>query len=415
MNDQVKFSQDDFSNLPAEEAMGLLIDHAARINASDLFLFSNERHVEVAVRQLGTIKKVRTLARDMGRRLMVHLKVLANISIDESRRPMDGRFSRDMSQGQRVDVRVDTIPTLHGEDFTLRLLVRDSQRRELSQLGLTHRQANELVAMLNSPGGMILVTGPTSSGKTTTLYACLNYLNNGARKINTIEDPLEYSQPGVRQSEVNVRIGVDFPDLLRSVLRQSPDVIMIGEVRDGVTARTAVRAANSGHLVLATLHAPIAAAAMHSLLALDVHPYFLANSLRGVIAQRLVRTLCPNCKQEFDEIDLSDTPETFQDIESLLQDGQRASLYVAPGCEQCGFSGYTDRIGVFEVLNVSRGLRTAIAQSRPAKEIQQQAIVEGMVEFRRSGLLKVAQGVTTIEEIMRSVPAEFLGIDDEEE
>src|SRR5262249_28636974 len=185
------------------------------------------------------------------------------------------------------------------EDVTLRLLQRDTQLLAISQLGLPRHDFNELQGALASPSGMLLVTGPTGSGKTTTLYACLNSLNNGARKINTIEDPIEYAIDGVRQSQVNLKLQVDFPDLLRNVLRQTPDVIMIGEIRDGVTAATAVHAANSGHLVLATLHAPTAAGAIQSMVSLGVHPHFLASSLVGVIAQRLVRTLCPQCKMPF--------------------------------------------------------------------------------------------------------------------
>src|SRR5207237_1310142 len=189
------------------------------------------------------------------------------------------------------------------------------------------------------------------AGKTTTLYACLNYLNNGQRKINTIEDPIEYALAGVRQSQVNPRLEVDFPELLRSVLRQAPDVIMVGEVRDPVTAETAVRAANSGHLVLATLHAPVAAGAIQSMLSLGVHPHFLSSSLRGVIAQRLIRTLCPKCKTSFD---LTDSVHTFDEVRPWLEPGQGQVLYGPVGCAACRMNGYAGRTGVFELLTVTR-------------------------------------------------------------
>jgi type II secretory ATPase GspE/PulE/Tfp pilus assembly ATPase PilB-like protein len=264
-----------------------------------------------------------------------------------------------------------------------------------------------LIAMLHSPGGLILVTGPTASGKTTTMYAGLHYLNDGSRKINTIEDPIEYAVDGIRQSQVNPQIEVDFPELLRSVLRQSPDVIMIGEIRDMVTAQTAVRAANSGHLVLATLHAPTAAGAVQSMLNLGVQPHFFASSLRGVIAQRLVRTLCPKCRVG---LDLSEAPMTFDDVRPWLGQYDGRQLFTATGCDQCGKSGYAGRTGVFEVLNVTPTIRRLVNAHAPSKELEQQAVGEGMFEFRRAGLLKVAQGQTNTEEIVRVVPAEYLGL-----
>ncbi len=262
--------------------------------------------------------------------------------------------------------------------------------------------------MLNAAGGLILVSGPTSSGKTTTLYACLHYLNDGRRKINTIEDPIEYAVEGIRQSQINPILNLDFPELLRSVLRQSPDVIMVGEIRDSITAQTAVRAANSGHLVFATLHSPTASGAIQSMLNLGVHPHFFSSCLRGVVAQRLIRTLCQKCKVAYD---LSESPLTFEEIERWLEPGQGKQIFSAPGCPACGQTGYTGRVGVFEVLNAAPDIRKLMAVTAPANEIQRQAINEGMIEFRRSGLLKIAQGVTSTEEVIRVVPSEHLGIE----
>jgi type II secretory ATPase GspE/PulE/Tfp pilus assembly ATPase PilB-like protein len=346
---------------------------------------------------------------DLGRRCMSHIKAMAGMDVAERRRPLDGRWIRDKKGGPKIDLRISTIPTLYGEDFTLRLLVRDSQLLALEELGLLRKDFNQLYSLLNSPSGLILVTGPTGSGKTTTLYACLTYLNNGERKINTIEDPIEYAVEGIRQSQINPRLDVDFPELLRGVLRQAPDVIMVGEIRDPLTAQTAVRAANSGHLVLATLHAPVAAGAIQSMISLGVHPHFLSSSLRGVIAQRLIRTLCPTCKMSFD---LSIAPHTFDDVKQWLEPGEGHQLFAAKGCPECHMTGYTARTGVFEVLTVSREIRKLIFEKHTTQAIRQKAIADGMIEFKQSAMLKVARGLTSAEEVLRVVPTEYLGLDD---
>jgi type II secretory ATPase GspE/PulE/Tfp pilus assembly ATPase PilB-like protein len=263
--------------------------------------------------------------------------------------------------------------------------------------------------MLESPSGLILLTGPTGSGKTTTLYACLARLNDGQRKINTIEDPIEYALDGIRQSQVNPAVDLGFPQLLRSVLRQSPDVIMIGEIRDGETAETAVRAANSGHLVLATIHAPAAPGAIQSMRALGVHPHFLATALRGVVSQRLVRTLCPSCKVSFD---LSHAPHTFDDVRPWLSPEDGKLFYAPKGCELCNNVGYAGRTAIFEVLPIGRSIRNLISDNRPTREIRLTAIEEKMLEFRQAALLKVALGLTSTEEVFRVIPSEHMLMDD---
>jgi type II secretory ATPase GspE/PulE/Tfp pilus assembly ATPase PilB-like protein len=390
-----------------EEAVATVLDQASQMGASDLFLATTETGVEIAVRHLGIVRRISQIGRDEGRRWLAHIKVLADIPIDNRRHPAEGRFFRERPDGHKIDLRVNTLPTLHGEDFAIRLLERNSVLQRLDGLGFDKHVLPTMLAMLHSPGGLILVTGPTSSGKTTTLYAALHYLNDGSRKINTIEDPIEYAVEGIRQSQVNPQIEVDFPELLRSVLRQSPDVIMIGEIRDVITAQTAVRAANSGHLVLATLHAPTAAGAIQSMLNLGVHPHFFASSLRGVIAQRLVRTLCSQCRLG---LDLSEAPMTFEDVKPWLGEYDGRQLFTATGCDKCGKSGYAGRTGVFELLNVTPKVRQLINALAQAKELEQEAIAEGMFEFRRAGLLKVATGQTNTEEIVRVVPAEHLGL-----
>jgi type II secretory ATPase GspE/PulE/Tfp pilus assembly ATPase PilB-like protein len=346
---------------------------------------------------------------DLGRRCISHIKATSGIDVAEKRRPMDGRWIYQRKTGGAVDLRIVTMPTLYGEDVTLRLLPRESTLLKVESLGMSRHEFNTLMKLLNSPSGLILVTGPTGSGKTTTLYACLSNLNNGEKKINTIEDPIEYAMEGVRQSQVNSKLDVNFPDLLRSILRQAPDVIMIGEIRDPDTAETAVRAANSGHLVLATLHAPVAAGAIQSMLALGVHPHFLSSSLLGAVAQRLIRTLCPKCKMSFD---ISDSPQTFEEVRKWLDPDEGKVIYGPKGCPECRMLGYSGRSGLFEVLSVSRNIRKMILEKQPTQVIRQKAIEEGMLEFRHAALLKVARGQTSIEEVFRVVPTEYLGLDD---
>ena len=378
------------------------------MNASDLFLSAAEDHTTIQVRHLGTIRTLGRITSAHARRCITHIKALAGIPLENRRRPAEGRWVRIDDEGRKTDLRLSTMPTLYGEDFVLRLLQRNSPLRSLDGLGMTRRQLNDLLAMVTAPSGLILVTGPTSAGKTTSLYACLQHLNDGRRRINTIEDPIEYSVEGIQQSQVNPALNIDFPDLLRSVLRHSPDVIMIGEIRDPMTAQTAVRAANSGHLVLATLHAPTSCGAIQSTVSLDVHPHSFSGSLRGIIAQRLVRTLCPQCKVGYD---LHESPQTFAEIRPWLGDAEGRHFYSSTGCTTCGNIGFTDRSGVYEVLTITPKLRQLIVEGQPSKSLEQAAKAEGMMDFRRAGLLKVAQGQTSMEEVIRVVPAEYLDVE----
>lgn len=308
-----------------------------------------------------------------------------------------------------IDLRISTLPTLHGEDCAVRLFVQSLALMQLENLGFIGTQLNDLRAMLNCPSGLILVTGPTGSGKTTTLYACLNYLNDGKRKINTIEDPIEHEIAGVRQSQVNTRIGLGFPDLLRGVLRQDPDVILLGEVRDAVTADTAVHAANSGHLVLATLYAPLAAGAVQSMQGWGVNLHFLGHTLLGVVAQRLVRKLCPHCRAPFPLP--ADAPNPFEEVRAWLGPEEGRTLFAAHGCPACLTSGYSDRTGVFEILSMSPTVRRLILEGQSPPVLREQARQEGMIELRQAALLKVARGETTAEEVIRDVPSEYLGLE----
>jgi type II secretory ATPase GspE/PulE/Tfp pilus assembly ATPase PilB-like protein len=397
------------NGLPPEAAFRKVIDEATRLVVSDVYILSEERNVSICARHLGIVRCLARLDNSEGGHMIRYIKAEAGMDIAERRRPLDGRWVFKREQGSVVDLRVNSVPTLYGEDLAIRLLDRAVSLRNIDCLGMFQEQVNSLLSMLSSPGGLILVTGPTGAGKTTTLYACLQHLNNGKRKINTIEDPIEYAVAGVRQSQVNAAIHVDFADVLRAVLRQAADVIMIGEVRDLLTAETTVRAANSGHIVLTTLHSPTAAGAVHSMLGLGVPPYFLSTALLGVVSQRLVRKLCPKCKIG---IDLTDAPQTFQEIQGRLEPGQGHAMYGPGRCDACRQEGYVGQAGLFEVLTPTKEIRRMITAASSAREIERCAMDHGMLPFHHAALLKVAQGEISIEEVFRAVPPEHLGLDE---
>jgi type II secretory ATPase GspE/PulE/Tfp pilus assembly ATPase PilB-like protein len=409
MSDAIAALQLDVEGQEPDQAVNALIEHAAVLGVSDLFFTSHEAHMMVQVRHQGILRPITHLAGEYGRRCIGYVKSAADLNVAERRRPQDGRWIFERADGHNLDLRINIVPTLFGEDVTFRLLDRETRLLNLDRLGLSRRDLNVLLSMLSNPSGLILVTGPTGSGKTTTLYACLNHLNNGERKINTIEDPVEYAIGGIRQSQVNPKLDVGFAELLRNILRQSPDIIMVGEIRDPETAATAVLAANSGHLVLATLHAPSTVGAVESMFNLGVHRHFLASALQGVVTQRLVRTLCPACRQSFD---LGDSPHTFDDVRPYLDQGEGYLMYGPRGCPECRQLGYTGRTGVFELLKVGPALRKMILDKAPAPALRRKAIEEGLMECRVSAILKVARGETSIEEVFRVIPTEYLTAED---
>jgi len=379
-----------------EETVGRLLDRAIELEASDVFITCLEDGVEVVVRRLGIIQRLAIMPRDLGMRCLSHIRVMAGLRIDERRHPQDGRWIYRLGANSVIDLRINTIPTLYGESLAIRLLFRDAALQKLDALGMVGEQLPTLESLLYSPGGLILLTGPTGSGKTTTLYACLQHLNDGTRVISSIEDPIEYSIKGIRQTQVDEINGAGFAEMLRAVVRQGPDVIMIGEVRDEATAETAVRAANSGQLVFATMHAPTAAAAVGSILGLRVPSHFVASTLLAVVSQRLARTLDPQTRVP---IDLSSAPRTFEDVRPWLKDGEGQIVYAARD-----ENGYSGRTGVFELMTMTTALREMIFNREPAGAIARQAREEGMIDLSRAALIKVAQGVTSFDEIQRVLP-----------
>ena len=381
---------------PADSGATDYVDHilteALRVSASDLFISFREELVEISLRVMGFIRSLGKVNHELGHRLLSHIKATADMDVTRSRVPQDGRTHIRLRSGGGIDLRLSTIPTLYGEDLSMRILDR---RRLISidEIGFHPTNFRCLHSIINRPSGLVLVTGPTGMGKTTTLYAILKELNDGTRKIHTLEDPIEFTLEGIHQSQVNIRRGVDFPDLLRAVLRQAPDIIMVGEIRDSITADIVVRAANSGQLVFATSHARTTVEACEAMLVLGIQPQFLASGLLGIVTQRLIRRLCPHCKMPLDPDDVSDVcPSTGKKI------------YTPIGCPECHHTGYIGRMAVGEVLRVTREVERLIRTGASTHEIHERAVEEGMIDLRADAQQKLDTGITSPDEILRAVP-----------
>jgi type II secretory ATPase GspE/PulE/Tfp pilus assembly ATPase PilB-like protein len=388
------------NNQEPSAALESILRHTLERRASDLFLQASPVHYTVSIRRLGTIERMVILSKALGTQVLHLIKSTAGMDLAERRHPLDGRWSHPWGDSA-VDFRVNSIGTLHGEDLALRVFPPRKACMPLAELGFVGNQFSDLRSMLGSASGLLLVTGPTGAGKSTTLYGCLEYLNNGKRMINTLEDPVEYVLDGVRQCQIQVKAGIGFSELLRGILRQSPDVIMIGEIRDEETAHTVVRAANSGQLVLSTLHSPYAADAVQSMLAYGIKPYFLSNSLLGVVSQRLVRTLSPRTRKPYD---ISHSPQTFDEVRQYLEPDQGNVIYGPDENDATSQSGYTGQTGLFEVLTIDQPMRELVAEGASAGELHASALKQGMLDFRRAALIKTAQGITSIEEMSRVIP-----------
>jgi len=365
--------------------------------ATDIHLEPMEKDLRIRYRIDGVLVAVPLPARlkQFQAAIISRLKVMSNMDIAEKRLPQDGRIGLKI-RGEEIDIRVSTMPTVYGESVSLRLLMRQSTLMGMEHLGLTDEDAEMLRKLIHRPHGILMVTGPTGSGKSTSLYTYLNTINSVDKRILTCEDPIEYEIPGINQIQMRPEIGLTFAVGLRHILRQDPDVIMIGEIRDKETSEIAIQAALTGHLVFSTLHTNDAASGFTRLLDMGVEPFLVSSSIEALIAQRLVRTLCPACKRPR-HLDTAYLEEAQFPVERLSE-GQ---IYEAVGCESCRNSGYRGRTGIYEVLVVTDEIRQHITAHDPASRIKQTAIRQGMQTLRDDGWGKVLRGITTIEEVLR--------------
>lgn len=390
----------DAEDKPAVRLANLIIGQAVQAKASDVHIEPLERGLRVRFRIDGVLHETMHPPRHLHPSLVSRIKVMSNMDIAERRVPQDGRATLKVD-GRVVDIRVASLPTAYGEKLTLRILDRQAKILSLEDLGFPEDRVQSFNEVINLPYGMILVTGPTGSGKSTTLYAVLNALNQADKHIITIEDPVERRLDGVNQIQVNVQAGVTFAAGLRSILRNDPDIVMVGEIRDHETARIAVESSLTGHLVLSTLHTNDAAGAITRLNDMGIEPYLTASSLVCVVAQRLVRTLCSNCKK-FYEISSQELLLSSPDF-PVNQDEEVITLFKPQGCIHCSNTGYRGRMGVFEILMVSEQIAKLTLERRSASEIKQAAIEEGMSTLRQQGLHAVKKGLTSLEEILRVI------------
>ena len=386
------------SEAPVIRVVNQILQRAIELDASDIHVEPFDGELRLRYRIDGALRDMDAPAARMGMAIVSRIKIMAHLDIAERRMPQDGRI-RLRLQGRDFDLRVSTIPTLHGESVALRLLNRDSIAHDFTALGFPDDVRRRFEEVLTLPHGMILLTGPTGSGKTTTLYAALNRLNTPERKIITVEDPVEYQLDGINQIQAKPAIGLSFANTLRSIVRQDPDVIMVGEMRDLETARISIQSALTGHLVLSTLHTNDAASATTRLLEMGVEDYLLTSTLNAVMAQRLVRRLCPACRRP---VEYTETLEAR--VPGLARHlGADGTLYTAVGCPECGGTGYHGRTAIQELLVIDDDLRQLILAREEAQRIEAAACERGMRTMYDEGLRKAAAGITSVEEVLRVI------------
>jgi type IV pilus assembly protein PilB len=412
-DDLEKIAQD----LPIIRIVDTLIKHAILQSASDVHIEPDEKEVRVRYRIDGILHDAMTLPRQVIDGLVARIKVLSNLKLDEHRLPQDGRFKLE-KEGMKISFRVSILPVFEGEKIVMRLLDETSKGLTLEKMGLNGDALEAVHRHIKRPNGMVLVTGPTGSGKTTTLYTVMDILNTPQVNISTVEDPIEYRMPRVNQTQVNAKIGMTFAAALRSLLRQDPDIIMVGEIRDGETMQIAIEAAMTGHLVLSTLHTNSAAGTLPRLLDMGAEPFLVASTVNVIIAQRLVRKLCNECRTTYtlQEKEIKALEMSF-DLDELLEVLKKSpqlkgkigakdswksiELFRAKGCEQCNNEGYRGRLGIYEVLEVDEEIGKLINENAPSDNIEKKAREKGMQTMSEDGFIKVAQGITTIEEVLR--------------
>ena len=413
---------------PIAQTVNLLLEYAIKSHASDIHIEPREEFVQVRYRIDGVLREVNKLPHNVLGALVSRIKILSNLKIDERRVPQDGRFKIKVS-GKQYALRVSTLPIADGEKIVMRVLDESNQAISLEKLGYWGLSLATIKNAMAQPNGMILVTGPTGSGKSTSLFSVLSELNTPDVNISTIEDPVEYKIPGVNQTQTNAKAGMTFASGLRALLRQDPNIIMVGEIRDGETANLGVQAALTGHLVFSTLHTNNAATCLPRLLDMDIEPFLIASTVKAVIGQRLVRRLCQSCRQAYtpsqEELNyitqmFNITPESMPHLHELEEQAASESIggdtpmgttdativqlwKPSPeGCDECGHNGFKGRVGIYEVLGISVAIQKMITANATSNDIQEQAISEGMITMQMDGLIKSFRGVTTIEEILRA-------------
>ncbi len=408
--EDVKSLEGDISSAPVARIINVILEYAVRMKASDVHIEPRENKLIVRNRIHGVLSEKLVLPLKLAPSVVSRIKILSNLKIDEHRIPQDGRFQVKIDQEQ-IDLRVSIIPTAFGEKVVMRLLEKGGGDLTLEKTGLRGRNYDEFYKAIKKTMGIVLVTGPTGSGKTVTLASCLKILNTEGVNILTLEDPIEIRIDGVNQVQVNPEVGLTFAKGLRAFLRQDPNIIMIGEIRDGETAELAVQAALTGHLVLATLHTNSAATAMPRLIDMGVEPFLLASTINIAAAQRLVRKVCDNCKKTYEA-----SSEEIEKIRSVLssingfnlnaileKNGGKLFLAKGQGCDACANSGYKGRIGIFEVLEINEKIRSMIISHEAAQTIENAARQDGMTSMLQDGFIKVLEGATTVEEVLRVV------------
>ena len=389
---------DDTSDAPVIKLVNLVLSQAVRDNASDIHIESYKDRIKIRKRVDGILYDMYSPPRHVQAKLISRIKIMAKMDIAEKRLPQDGRIEIRIAE-KNIDIRVSTLPTSFGERVVMRLLDKSSSLVPLEDLGLSKDDLDHFLRLIRAPHGIILVTGPTGSGKTTTLYSALNILNNPDINIITIEDPIEYQMNGISQMQVNSKIGLNFSNGLRTIVRQDPDVILVGEIRDIETAEIAIQSALTGHLVFSTLHTNDAASAITRLIDMGVEPFLVSSSVNAIMAQRLVRKICPHCREAY-------VPsKNFLDRAGLspVKFGNR-ELYRGAGCIECLQTGYKGRIGIFELMGLTPAMKSLILTTSDAGQIKKQALsslATGMMTLRQDGLRKVLAGLTTLEEVFR--------------
>ena len=394
---------------PISEAVNVILRHAITQRASDIHIEPLDDEVRVRYRVDGVLQTSLVLPRKVHNAIVARIKVLSNLKIDEQRIPQDGRFDIKVD-GKEIDFRVSTLPLTQGEKVEMRVLDKAKGSISLEELGLRGRGLEILKKDIKKPYGMILITGPTGAGKSTTLYSILEIMNKVGVNIVTLEDPVEYFIPGVNQSQIKPEIGLTFGSGLRSILRQDPDIIMVGEIRDKETAKMAVHSALTGHIMLSTLHTNDSVGAIPRLIDMGIEPFLLTASLNLVIAQRLIRRICPHCKKEIvapprvkEEFrrELADLPEVVRKNMEKEVDIGHAKFYQGKGCRYCKDKGYQGRVGIFEVFEITERIREIVLTGASKDKLFAEARKEGLITMREDGMIKVLKGQTTIEEVLR--------------